>query len=253
MMILKSIFGFILALLTFEHATSTSSSFLIFSNFVITRDEAQYCCSKYGMTLMTVKDQTTQTWLENNLLPVVGTTGAYWLGVFSDNKTSEVYDVKTEPISWTNWDEGSLPPENTGPNGTFMFNSSVCVKGDLSDDFKWKLASCEEKLPYICQTFVNDSMNIVDVGDHSHITCPALLKYKSTSISRVGNILQDGVAYAGTQGLFEKEDKIKEMSSQLDAHFVTNYHDCIILCMNHAQCSEVILVSNQLCMLYQSS
>ncbi|XP_063412419.1 uncharacterized protein LOC134695150 [Mytilus trossulus] len=252
-MILQIFFGLILVILTFENATSTTSSFLIFSNFAITRDEAQYCCNKYGMTLMTVKDQTTQSWLESNLLPVVGTTGAYWLGVFSDNNTSDVYDVKTEPFSWTNWDSGNLPPENTGPNGTLMFNSSVCVKGDLSEVFKWKLANCDEKLPYICQTFVNDSVNVVDVGDHSHIKCPELLKYKSSMISRVGNILQNGLAYAGTHGLFKKEDKITEMMSQLESHIVTHYHDCIILCMNHAQCSEVILVSNQLCMLYQSS
>lgn len=82
--------------------------------------------------------------------------------MFSDNKTSDIYDVKTEPFSWTNWDIGSLPPENTGLNGTFLFNSSVCVKGDLSEVFKWKLANCDEKLPYICQTFGKFVFNLLE-------------------------------------------------------------------------------------------
>jgi hypothetical protein len=58
---------------------------------------------------------------------------------------------------------------------------------------------------------------------------------------------------AGTHGLFTKEDKITEMGSQITAYIVTNYHDCILHCLGNVKCSEVILVSNQACILYQSA
>ena len=40
----------------------------------------------------------------------------------------------------------------------------------------------------------NDTADIVNVGEQS-VTCPHLVKYTSTGISRQGNILQAGHAY----------------------------------------------------------
>ena len=86
-----------------------------------------------------------------NCIPFYRYSGAFWIGVFSDDTTTDVYNVKKQPFNFTNWDETSFGPENIGENGTFVFNSTVCVKGDLSSNFSWRLTDCDDKLPYVCE------------------------------------------------------------------------------------------------------
>ena len=40
----------------------------------------------------------------------------------------------------------------------------------------------------------NDTVHMVDVGEQN-VNCPKLLKYKSSDVSRGGNIIQNGIAY----------------------------------------------------------
>ena len=40
----------------------------------------------------------------------------------------------------------------------------------------------------------NDTAHMVDVGEQN-VNCPQLLKYKSSDVSRGGNIIQNGIAY----------------------------------------------------------
>lgn len=241
----------IFCVVLFWQKQAQCTNYLAFTNVLITRDQAQYCCAKYGLSLMSIDSQDEQTFTVDNLLPLVGNSGGYWLGVFSDNSTADVYNVKKQQFTWTNWDNSSFGPDNFGPNGSYVFNSTVCVKGDLSNKFAWRLANCNEKLPYVCEVTANDTEDMVDVGWQSY-NCPILSKYKSIDVSRHGNIIQNGLAYSGTYGLFTKENKITEMGNQIAAYIVTNYHDCILFCLNNVQCFEIILVGNQACLLYSA-
>jgi hypothetical protein len=44
----------------------------IVHNFLITRDQAEYCCAKYGMSLMSVDTVAEQTFVTTAFLPVTG-------------------------------------------------------------------------------------------------------------------------------------------------------------------------------------
>jgi hypothetical protein len=45
-------------------------------------------------------------------IPFYRYSGAFWIGVFSDDTTTDVYNVKKQPFNFTNWNETSFGPEN---------------------------------------------------------------------------------------------------------------------------------------------
>ncbi|VDI56205.1 uncharacterized protein LOC143059727 [Mytilus galloprovincialis] len=202
------------------------------------------------MTLMAVKNENEQKWMEDKFLPVLGESGTFWIGVFSDDSTTDIYDASKHVYTWSNWDESSLSLENNGTNGSVQFNSTVCVTGDLSQTLKWVVTNCDERHPYVCQTFDEAVTEAVDVGHHNHVSCPEVLKYRSSNLSRGGNVKRNGSVYSGTNGMFTKDDKVYALTQRLDAQEVTSFQDCIVLCTTHAQCNEVIVVSEQICILY---
>ncbi|XP_063411462.1 layilin-like [Mytilus trossulus] len=169
-----------------------TSSLLAFTNVLLKRNEAQHCCHKHGMTLMAIKNEKEQKWMEEKFLPVLGESGTFWIGVFSDDTTTDVYDASKQVYTWSNWYEPSLSSENNGTDGSVQFNSTVCVTGDLSQSLKWVVTNCDERHPYVCQTFDEAVTEAVDVGDHNHVSCPEVLKYRSNNLLRDGNVKRNG-------------------------------------------------------------
>lgn len=75
----------------------------------------------------------------------------FWLGIFNDESNGGIYNARKQPISWENWHVPSLLPENVVDNETYVFNSTICAKADMTDDYSWRATSCDETLPYICE------------------------------------------------------------------------------------------------------
>ena len=79
--------------------------------------------------------------------------GSAWLGVFSngtDGLEPNLVWNRNEALNYTNWDAGSEALLN-GTNNVTAPGNPVCVYGDVINDFKWAMSSCDDKREFGCE------------------------------------------------------------------------------------------------------
>nr|XP_034300620.1 uncharacterized protein LOC117681234 [Crassostrea gigas] len=151
----------------------------------MTRDEAHFCCRKYGMALMSIRSFATNTFLSKSLKESQHAT--IWLGIFNDpSNVKEMVWFNSTAIEYNNFNSPTKDILD-GMAANKTNSTDLCMYAEVTDNMIWKIKHCEEKLDFGCEIIGPDIQ--VLPASLKDVICPDLLKMTSDDITRGGVIL----------------------------------------------------------------